>query len=287
MRPSLGIVAKAPETLLFESASVGIGRFRCSTEHPLFEDSGPSNAYCFVFPRSHVWIVAAGATPFVAHPGLVTYYNEGQRYARRPSSAAGDDADWFAVAPDILEDLLATVAPHAIGRGRQLFRLRWGPSPPGTYLEQRRLVESLQRGDPHDPLSLEEAVLKCLAEVVGECGAERSMASTTRRQVDLVEQAKALLAGTAGRVQLADLARRLSVSPFHLCRSFSRIEGRTLSAHHRDVRLRGALARVIDGGADLTQVALDAGFSSHSHFTSAFRAHFGVTPSAVARRKVS
>jgi AraC-like DNA-binding protein len=285
MRASLGIVAKPPETLLFESASVGIGRFRCSTGHPLFEDSGPSNAYCFVFPRSHVWIVAAGAAPFVAHPGLVTYYNEGQRYARRASSAAGDDADWFAVAPDILEEVLATVAPHAIGRGRQLFRLRRGPSPPGTYLEQRRLVESLQRGDPHDPLGLEEAVLKCLAEVVGECGVERSRAST-RRQLELVEQAKELLAGTAGRVQLADLARRLSASPFHLCRSFSRIEGRTLSAHHRDVRLRGALARVIDGGADLTQVALDAGFSSHSHFTSAFRVHFGRTPSAVARRRV-
>jgi AraC-like DNA-binding protein len=286
MRPSLGIVAKAPETLLFESASVAIGRFRCSTDHPLFEDSGPSNAYCFVFPRSHVWIVPAGAAPFVAHPGVVTYYNEGQRYARRPSSAAGDDADWFAVAPDILEELLASVAPHAIGRGRQLFRHRRGPSPPSAYLRQRRLVESLQRGDPYDPLTLEEAVLTLLAEVVAEPGVGHSM-PPRRRHVDLVEQAKALLAGTAGRVQLRDLARRLSASPFHLCRSFSRIEGRTLSAHHRDVRLRAALTRVMDGGADLTQVAYDDGFSSHSHFTSAFRAHFGLTPSAVGRRRVS
>ena len=286
MRASLGIVAKAPETLLFESASVGIGRFRCSVGHPLFEDSGPSNAYCFVFPRSHVWIVPAGAAPFVAHPGLVTYYNQGQRYTRRPSCGAGDDADWFAVAPDILEDVLTTVAPHAIGRGRQLFRHRRGPSPPGTYLEQRRLVESLQRGDPQDPLSLEEAVLTLLANVVAERDAEDAM-PPSRRQVDLVEQAKELLAGTATRVQLGDLARLLSASPFHLCRSFSRIEGRTLGAHHRDVRLRAALARVMDGGADLTQIALDAGFSSHSHFTSAFRAHFGVTPSAVGRRRVS
>lgn len=286
MRASLGIVAKAPETLLFESAAVAIGRFRCSTRHPLFEDSGPSNAYCFVFPRSHVWIVPAGAAPFVAHPGLVTYYNEGQRYARRASSAAGDDADWFAVAPQILEEVLTTVAPHAIGRGRQLFRHRRGPSVPGTYLEQRRLVESLQRVHPHDPLSVEEAVLKFLVDVIAEPGVAPSVLPP-RRQADLVEQAKELLAGAAGRVRLEDLARRLSASPFHLCHSFRRIEGRTLGAYHRDVRLRTALARVMDGGADLTEVALDAGFSSHSHFTSAFRAHFGVTPSSVARCRVS
>jgi AraC-like DNA-binding protein len=31
----------------------------------------------------------------------------------------------------------------------------------------------------------------------------------------------------------------------------------------------------------LTDLALDLGFSSHSHFTSAFRAYFGRTPSAL------
>jgi AraC-like DNA-binding protein len=31
--------------------------------------------------------------------------------------------------------------------------------------------------------------------------------------------------------------------------------------------------------SDLTQLALDVGFSSHSHFTSRFRRAFGTTPS--------
>ena len=35
------------------------------------------------------------------------------------------------------------------------------------------------------------------------------------------------------------------------------------------------------GGADLTRLALDLGYSSHSHFTSSFRVLFGVPPSAV------
>jgi AraC-like DNA-binding protein len=35
----------------------------------------------------------------------------------------------------------------------------------------------------------------------------------------------------------------------------------------------------------LTEVALDLGYSSHSHFSAAFRALFGVTPSSVRRAR--
>ena len=52
-----------------------------------------------------------------------------------------------------------------------------------------------------------------------------------------------------------------------------------MHAYRNDVRLRLSLEAVMDGEQDLSQIALDAGFSSHSHFTSAFRAHFGLTPS--------
>jgi len=40
-----------------------------------------------------------------------------------------------------------------------------------------------------------------------------------------------------------------------------------------------ALEHRLEHGADLTEAALDAGFSSHSHFTAAFTAEFGVPPS--------
>jgi AraC-like DNA-binding protein len=40
-----------------------------------------------------------------------------------------------------------------------------------------------------------------------------------------------------------------------------------------------ALERLDAGERDLTRLALDLGYSSHSHFTDAFRRSFGVTPS--------
>jgi AraC-like DNA-binding protein len=45
--------------------------------------------------------------------------------------------------------------------------------------------------------------------------------------------------------------------------------------------LRRALDRIADGCTDLTGLALDLGFSSHSHFTATFRKHLGITPEAV------
>jgi len=280
--PPLAIAVKAPvEALLFESATVAIGSFRCPTRHPLFRDSGPSNAYCFVFPRTAVWIRHADGAPFVAHPGLVTYYNQGQVYARRAVSPEGDHADWFAVAPHVVEDLLAAVAPRALGSGHGLFRHPHGPSAAAAYLHQRRLVKQLEARGPVDPLEVEEAVLSLLASLVAGCRRDRAdCRPPTRAQRDLVEDAKALLPRTAaGRVHLAEIAARLSCSPFHLCRSFRRIEGQTMRAYRNDMRLRMSLLSVMDGRSDLSQIALDAGFSSHSHFTAAFRAHFGVTPS--------
>jgi AraC-like DNA-binding protein len=39
----------------------------------------------------------------------------------------------------------------------------------------------------------------------------------------------------------------------------------------------------MEGADDLTALALELGFSSHSHFTDAFRAEFGRAPSRIRR----
>lgn len=284
---TLGVVPKQPvERLLFQTATVAIGQFRCHPAHPLFRDSGPSNAYCFVFPRTSVWIQHAGGRPFVAHPGLVTFYNEGQVYSRRALSPDGDRAEWFAVAPGVAGEVLAAASPDAPGKGQRVFRDAHAPSDPATYLRQRRLVQALRGAGDADPLAVEETVLTLLASLVSRGRPVRAdRRPPSPRQRDLVEDAKALLASTARRrIRLADVAGQLSCSMFHLCHTFTRIEGRTMHAYRNDLRLRLALEGLTDRRAELSQIALDAGFSSHSHFTSAFRAHFGVTPSALSPR---
>jgi AraC-like DNA-binding protein len=48
--------------------------------------------------------------------------------------------------------------------------------------------------------------------------------------------------------------------------------------------LIAAVQAILDGCGDLTALALDLGFSSHSHFTDAFRRRFGMAPSSLRTR---
>ena len=68
---------------------------------------------------------------------------------------------------------------------------------------------------------------------------------------------------------------------FHLARVFKARTGFSLHAYRNQLRLRAALERLAEPGVDLIDIALDLGFSSHSHFTETFRRSFGKTPSAV------
>ncbi|HXX31784.1 MAG TPA: helix-turn-helix domain-containing protein, partial [Myxococcaceae bacterium] len=65
--------------------------------------------------------------------------------------------------------------------------------------------------------------------------------------------------------------------------TFSEMEGVSLYRYQTRLRLARALAALPDA-PDLSQLALDQGFSSHSHFTHAFRRAYGMTPSALRRR---
>jgi AraC family transcriptional regulator len=60
--------------------------------------------------------------------------------------------------------------------------------------------------------------------------------------------------------------------------------GETIHAHLTRVRLYAALFEVARSAGELTQLALAVGFSSHSHFTQAFRVEFGLAPSRLAGR---
>ena len=70
---------------------------------------------------------------------------------------------------------------------------------------------------------------------------------------------------------------------YHLARVFKERTGLTLHAYRDQLRLRASLDPVAEGRADLTELALDLGYSSHSHFTDAFRRAFGAPPRAIRR----
>ena len=76
------------------------------------------------------------------------------------------------------------------------------------------------------------------------------------------------------------LSRKLGYSEFHTTRKFKEISGMQFRDYLRLRRLAFALIEVRDTERVFLDIAVDYGFSSHEAFTRAFKATYGVTPSA-------
>lgn len=115
----------------------------------------------------------------------------------------------------------------------------------------------------------------------GDTSMRRATAARWARALQRVKEAVA--SAPADKWNVEKLAHIARLSPYHLCRVFRRMTGASIYGYVLRERLAATLDSVLDG-ADLTTVALDAGFASHSHFTARFRDFFGCTPAALRRR---
>jgi AraC-like DNA-binding protein len=158
-------------------------------------------------------------------------------------------------------------------------------TPAGSRIRQHWILDGASQRSVHhvahhldtnaDCIAAEEAV----AFVVGKltCSVERST-----RHGALVDAVRERLASDpSGNVTLARLAAEGGVSRFELARRFRAHTGSSIHEYLVRLRLISALNRLREGEADLTRLAIDSGFSSHAHFTSAFTKAFGKPPSAV------
>lgn len=99
-----------------------------------------------------------------------------------------------------------------------------------------------------------------------------------------VEAAREFIASDPTRSDaLATIAQAAASSPFHLARLFRRHTGRSLHVHRDELRLALALQRLQGGEANLARLAVDLGYSHHSHFSAAFKRRFGIAPALMRR----
>jgi AraC-like DNA-binding protein len=77
---------------------------------------------------------------------------------------------------------------------------------------------------------------------------------------------------------LERIGREAGCSPFHLSRTFSQETGLTIPQYLRQLRMERAAELLRAGTCNVTEAALEVGYSSLSHFTTAFRETFGCCP---------
>ncbi len=77
---------------------------------------------------------------------------------------------------------------------------------------------------------------------------------------------------------LEEIGRRVGCSHFHLSRIFTQEAGKPIFQYLRELRMERAAELLRSGRLNVTQVALEVGYSSSSHFSAAFHEAFGCCP---------
>lgn len=96
---------------------------------------------------------------------------------------------------------------------------------------------------------------------------------------DRVERTKELLArDLANPPTLEALGQEVGCSPFHLSRIFSREVGLTIPQFLRNLRMERAAELLRSGRFNVTEAAMEVGYSSLSHFSKAFCETIGCCP---------
>jgi AraC-like DNA-binding protein len=291
-----GIMARRAENSiiyhsLHESPLVSVRSYCCHAER-----SGPgaeefSGTNTIVLLRRGAFCQHFGRRTVTADVNQTVFFAQDSTYRVSHPAECGDRGTVFDVAPRVLNDIIGGLQPSHANPDRP-FPFSTGPCDLGAFWQHYELVEGLQTNPvaPPEPLWAEETALRLIGRVLETAFAHHGLPARPRRtgteaaHAERVEAVKSYLARRQGeRMTLGEVARAVHTSPYHLARVFRQRTGLSLHRYLTRLRLRAALERLAAGANDLTTLALELGYCSHSHFTDAFRREFGRPPSAVRR----
>ncbi|HXM65905.1 MAG TPA: AraC family transcriptional regulator [Candidatus Acidoferrum sp.] len=227
-----------------------------------------------VFPYRGVYVRHVGQNQAVAEANQVLFFNAMEGY-RVSHPVSGGDASLTLV---IEEAQLHELAPPSLLEDGPRVAFRQ----PRHRVDARTqalvaLLRHSVREKTAEPLEAETLALTLVQRSLGP-RTTRAPGATYGRQ-RLVDRVKLVLASDlARRWTLADIAAEVRGSPVYLTQVFQQVEGLPLYRYQLRLRLARALDRLGEY-EDLTSLGLDLGFSSHSHFSAAFRQIYGRSPS--------
>ena len=159
---------------------------------------------------------------------------------------------------------------------------------PDVQLELGLLLSRIRHASA-TALDIEANAISILDRLCAASGASRELSKPSQlrsaareRAQRTTDAAKSFLdSNLAESIGVGDVAAEVGASPFHLCRLFKSVNGITLHEYRIRQRLAHVVHKLVDRRrSSLTELALDAGFSSHSHLTRMFRNRLGMAPSA-------
>jgi AraC-like DNA-binding protein len=237
-----------------------------------------STATHLVFPYRGVYVRHVNREEVVAEANQVVFFNQSESYRISHPVAGGDACLSLAIGESLLHEL----APkEQLQKGGALvFRRQRQRIDASAQILVAQLRHSLSR-NKDEPLEAESLALTLSRRALGDGASHDASPSIGRRK--LVDRAKLVLSSDLSRRwTLSEIAQEVGVSPVYLTQVFQQVEAMPLYRYQLRLRLARALDLLVRCD-DLTQLSLDLGFSSHSHFTASFRQTYGCTPAQFRR----
>jgi len=231
------------------------------------EVAGYETNFQVALPYFGVFAYTTGRRSWLIDANRVFFASPGWEFFEHHPQAIGHTAVLVNPSRELLEEICGSPGPNKSSAFMDASR-------PATMRLRLLTHQILRLGtSPVEPLLKDEWVIHTLHEAMRISGRPKSISSRA------VGRAKEFLHAHSGeRLSLEQISRHVGVSPVYLTQEFKRSEGIPLYRYQMQLRLTRALSDLPDC-VDITGLALDLGFSSHSHFTSVFRHEFGLTPS--------
>ena len=232
-----------------------------------------SRSTYLVFPYRGAFVRHLGRDDVFGEANQLMFFNQDESYRISHPVKGGDACLSISIDEALLREL-ALKEQVRVGD-----KLAFDPHRLRIDARAQALVALLRHGLDNgviETLEAEVLTLTLIKRALGERTLHAVRASAGRQK--LVDRAKLTLTSDPGRRwTLADIATEVGVSPVYLTQVFQQVEGMPLYRYQLRLRLARALD-LLPQCDDLMTLGMELGFSSHSHFSSAFRQAYGRTP---------
>jgi AraC-like DNA-binding protein len=197
------------------------------------------------------------------HPDLCTSFNFTDAFYEKVKDHFREEAKWFFSNPD-LQSLLLTAHADI------------------EFLHQRILAQATQQSS----LELDDLVLQLVEKVMNTMGnkprVEPLTESLKKHHLFTVEKARDFLFQNFSKdISLQQLADHCCVSLFHFSRIFKSIMNSSPHQYLAELRLSNAQLLLQSTMLSITEIAIQNGYNSLEHFTTAFKQRYKTSPNAL------